>query len=98
MTASKDALKARMARGAANRAEGGRPELTTATRSAPVRVTLNIPPALYRELSRWAEAAAADLDVPRVGIQDAARAMIAVTVGDKGITAEVREHIRQARA
>jgi len=64
----------------------------------PARVTLNLPPQLFRDLSRWADDSAADLNVPRVGIQDAMRAMIAVTVADKGIGAEVREHIRRARA
>lgn len=98
MTATKDALRARMARGAANREDASRPALTAAARTAPARVTLNLPPQLFRDLSRWADDAADDLDVPRVGIQDAVRAMIAVTVADKGVAAEVREQIRQARA
>lgn len=63
----------------------------------PARVTLNLPPDLYRQLAAWTTDAAGDLNVPRVGIQDAMRAMIAVTVTDKGIGAEVREHIRRAR-
>jgi hypothetical protein len=97
MSTNKDALRARMARGSANRDEGTKPPLTAVQNTAPARVTLNLPPRLFRELSRWADDAAADLDVPRVGIQDAVRAMIAVTLADKGVTAEVREHIRQAR-
>jgi hypothetical protein len=49
----------------------------------PARITLNLPPALYRQLSRWADATAEQLDVPRVPVQDALRAMIqALTVDD----------------
>lgn len=44
----------------------------------PARVTLNLPPELYRQLQRWTDSAAETLDVPRVGVQDAMRAAIRV--------------------
>jgi len=51
----------------------------TAIRSKPVRITLDLSPELYRELTQWAHAAAVELDVPRVALADAVRAMIRVT-------------------
>src|SRR6516225_3378130 len=36
-------------------------------------------PELYRQLTEWAASAATDLDVPRVALADAVRAMIRVT-------------------
>ena len=50
----------------------------TALRSKPVRITLDLSPELYRQLSRWADTAAIELDVPRVALADAMRAMIRV--------------------
>jgi hypothetical protein len=51
----------------------------TAIRSKPVRVTLDLSPELYRQLTRWTDEAAVELDVPRVALADAMRAMIRVT-------------------
>jgi hypothetical protein len=70
----------------------------------PARVTLNLPPELYRQLTRWADSAAETMNVPRVGVQDALRAMVSVITGDEApscsarVLAEVGQHIRQARA
>jgi hypothetical protein len=50
----------------------------TALRSKPVRITLDLSPELYRQLTRWADTAAIELDVPRVALVDAVRAMIRV--------------------
>jgi hypothetical protein len=44
-----------------------------------VRITLDLSPELYRQLIHWAESAAVALDVPRVSLADAVRAMIRVT-------------------
>jgi hypothetical protein len=53
------------------------------TRTKPVRVTLNFPPELFRQLDRWTRDAADTIDAPRVGVQDAVRAMVRViTSGD----------------
>ena len=80
MTSQRDQRKAQMAAAAARRtgpdpAPAGR----TAIRSKPVRVTLDLSPELYRQLTQWADAAAVELDVPRVPLADAMRAMIRVT-------------------
>ena len=68
-----------MTAAAARRTEpGASPAGRTAIRSKPVRVTLDLSPELYRQLARWADAAAIELDVPRVALADALRAMIRV--------------------
>ena len=55
---------------------------------------MDLSPELYRELIRWADSAAVALDVPRVALADAMRAMIRVTAenGD-----EVLERLRRDR-
>ena len=60
-------------------APDARPAGRTAIRSKPVRITLDLSPELYRELTRWAHSAAIELDVPRIALADAVRAMIRVT-------------------
>jgi hypothetical protein len=68
-----------MAAAAARRAEpDASPAGRTAIRSKPVRITLDLSPELYRQLTRWAGTAAVELDVPRVALADAMRAMIRV--------------------
>ena len=68
-----------MAAAAARRAEpDASPAGRTAIRSKPVRITLDLSPELYRQLTRWADTAAIELDVPRVALVDAVRAMIRV--------------------
>jgi hypothetical protein len=56
----------------------------TAVRTKPARITLNLPPELYRQLVRWTDSAAETIDVPRGGDQDALRAMIRVITADQG--------------
>jgi hypothetical protein len=70
---------------------------TPSARAKPVRVTLNIPPDLFRQLARWTDTAAEALDVPRVGVQDALRAMIRVGVGDTAATVAVLDLLRSER-
>ena len=82
MTAQKDRelRKAQYAAAAARRAEpDAGPAGKTAIRSKPVRITLDLSPELYRELTVWADSAAITLGVPRVSLADAVRAMIRVT-------------------
>ena len=68
-----------MAAAAARRTEADAPPAgRTAIRSKPVRITLDLSPELYRQLTRWAGTAAIELDVPRVALADAMRAMIRV--------------------
>ena len=68
-----------MAAAAARRTEpGAAPAGRTAIRSKPVRITLDLSPELYRQLTTWADSAAISLGVPRVSLADAVRAMIRV--------------------
>jgi hypothetical protein len=84
-----------MAAAAARRsAPGAGPAGQTAIRSKPVRITLDLSPELYRQLTRWTDAAAVELDVPRVALADAMRAMIRVTTENP---AEVLDLLRRDR-
>ena len=84
-----------MAAAAARRsAPGAGPAGQTAIRSKPVRITLDLSPELYRQLTRWTDAAAEELDVPRVALADAMRAMIRVTTENP---AEVLDRLRRDR-
>jgi hypothetical protein len=72
--------KAQMAAAAARRAEpDAGPAGRTAIRSKPIRITLDLSPELYRELTGWTDSAAIELGVPRVSLADAVRAMIRVS-------------------
>ncbi|MBO0776105.1 MAG: hypothetical protein J2P34_07300 [Actinobacteria bacterium] len=51
-------------------------------------------PELYRQLTRWADAAAIALDVPRVALADAMRAMIRVSTESPD---DVIEQLRRDR-
>jgi hypothetical protein len=93
MTTEQQRRKTQMAAAAARRAEPeARPPGRTAIRSKPVRITLDLSPELYRQLTRWADAAAIELDVPRIPLADAMRAMIRVTMEDSD---EVIERLRR---
>jgi hypothetical protein len=97
MTAQKERelRKAQMAAAAARRAEpDARPAGKTAIRSKPVRITLDLSPELYRELTGWADEAAIALGVPRVSLADAVRAMIRVTADHPD---QVMDRLRQDR-
>ena len=95
MSSQREQSKARMAAAAARRTEpGARPAGRPAIRSKPVRITLDLNPELHRELTMWAESAAIALDVPRVSLADAVRAMIRVTTENPD---EVLERLRQDR-
>ena len=95
MTTERERRKAQMAAAAARRTEpDARPAGKTAVRSKPVRVTLDLSPELYRQLTRWAHSAAVELDVPRVALADMVRAMIRVTMESPD---EVMEQLRRDR-
>jgi hypothetical protein len=84
-----------MAAAAARRSAPGAGQAgQTAIRSKPVRITLDLSPELYRQLTRWTDAAAVELDVPRVALADAMRAMIRVTTENP---AEVLDLLRRDR-
>jgi hypothetical protein len=85
VTSQREQRKAQMAAAAARRAApGAGPAGRTAIRSKPVRITLDLSPELYRQLTGWADAAAVTLGVPRVSLADAMRAMIRVSADNPG--------------
>jgi len=87
--------KAQMAAAAGRRAEpDARPAGRTAIRSKPVRITLDLSPELYRQLTAWADSAAIELGVPRVSLADSVRAMIRVTADDPD---QVLDQLRRDR-
>jgi hypothetical protein len=96
MNSHREQRRAQMAAAAARRAEPGAPPPgRTAIRTKPVRITLDLSPELYRELTRWTDSAAVELDVPRVALADAMRAMIRVTTENP---TEVLDRLRRDRA
>jgi len=95
MTTQREQRKAQMAAAAARRTEpGAGPAGRTAIRSKPVRITLDLSPELYRQLTNWAASAAITLDVPRVALADAVRAMIRVSAENPE---EALERLRRDR-
>jgi hypothetical protein len=95
MTPEQERRKAQMTAAALSRAEpGARSPGRTAIRSRPVRITLDLSPELYRELTHWAQSAAIELDVPRLALADAVRAMIRVTTENPD---QVIERLRRDR-
>ena len=95
MTTPREQRKAQMAAAAARRSEpDARPPGRTAIRSKPIRITLDLSPELYRELTHWADSAAIALDVPRVALADAVRTMIRVTIEDPDV---VLDRLRRDR-
>jgi len=85
MTTPREQRKAQMAAAAGRRAQpDARPAGQTAIRSKSVRITLDLSPELYRQLTAWADSAAVALDVPRVSLAAAVRAMIRVAADDPG--------------
>ncbi len=84
-----------MAAAAGRRAEpDAGPAGRTAIRSKPVRITLDLSPELYRQLTQWADSAAVTLGVPRVSLADTVRAMIRVSAED---AEPVLERLRRDR-
>jgi hypothetical protein len=84
-----------MAAAAARRAEpGAYPAGRTAIRSKPVRITIDLNPELYRQLTAWADSAAIALGVPRISLSDAVRAMIRVSAESPD---EVLDRLRRDR-
>src|SRR5579864_264951 len=95
MTTQREQRRAQMAAAAARRTEPDAPPPgRTAIRSKPVRITLDLSPELYRQLTHWADSAAITLDVPRAALADAVRAMIRATAESPD---EVLELLRRER-
>lgn len=68
----------RMARAASNRARSteAAPRRSTAVRTKPARMTVDMPPALRRRLKSWSGYAAAELDVMDVAGAEVVRILI----------------------
>ena len=95
MATERERRKAQMTAAALSRMEpGARPAGRTAIRSKPVRITLDLSPELYRQLTMWADSAAISLGVPRVSLADAVRAMIRVATEDPD---DVLDRLRRDR-
>jgi hypothetical protein len=95
VTTQRAQRKAQMVAAAARRSQpDARPAGQTAIRSKPVRITLDLSPELYRQLTQWTDSAAVELDVPRIALADAVRAMIRVTTENPD---EVLERLRRDR-
>jgi len=95
VTSQRELRRAQMAAAAARRAgPGASPAGRTAIRSKPVRITLDLSPELYRQLTRWTDSAAVTLGVPRVSLADAVRAMIRVAADNPE---EVVDRLRRDR-
>jgi hypothetical protein len=85
MTAPRQQRKAQMAAAASSRTEPDARPRSTAIRSKPVRITLDLSPGLYRELTRW------------VALADVLRAMIRVTAESPDTSGEVTAQLRRDR-
>jgi hypothetical protein len=95
VTTQREQRRAQMAAAASRRSEpDARAAGRTAIRSKPVRITLDLSPELYRQLTQWADSAAVTLGVPRVPLADAVRAMIRVTAEHPD---EVLDRLRRDR-
>ena len=96
MSTPREQRKAQMLAAAARRTEhAAQPPGRTAIRSKPVRITLDLSPELYRQLTQWAASAAIALDVPRVALADAVRAMIRATAESPDKALELLRHERE---
>ena len=90
--------QARMTAAAASRTlPEAAPIGATAIPTKDIRVTLDLDPALYAALTQWANAAAVEAKLPRLQLAKALRAMIRVTLVDKGIAAVVIDQARRDR-
>jgi hypothetical protein len=61
-----------------------------APRAKPVRLTLDLAPAAYRELQAFCTAAAVELERPRVAGAEVLRALLAELARDEDLAARVR--------
>lgn len=90
--------RARLMAAATRRTEpDAAPAGKSAVRSKPVRITVDLPPEVYRMLTEWTTKAAAELDIPRLTLADGVRAMVRVTAVDNGISATVVDMVRRER-
>lgn len=82
-------LSAQMERAAARSAPTA-PAPAAAPRVKPVRITLDLAPAAYRELQEFCTAAAIALERPRVAGADVLRSLLAELTTDEALAARVQ--------
>ena len=99
MTARKNPVSEPMAGAAAQRPDPARERGRTATRTKPVRVTVDLDPATYTELNRWVGGAviAVNQDFLRLPLAKAILAMIHATTASEAVTSAVIEQLRQGQ-
>jgi hypothetical protein len=80
-----------------SRAAGGEPAGRTAIRAKPVRITLDLDPATYKDLNRWVGSAAVAVnpDHPRLSLAQTLRAMIHATTADTVVAGVVVDLLRR---
>lgn len=66
---------------------------SSAPRAKPVRLSLDLAPAAYRELQEFCTATAVALERPRVAGADVLRSLLAELVGDKALAARVQSRL-----
>lgn len=95
MTTRRTDLASRMSAAATRRAEPDAPAAgKAAVRTKDARITLNLPPQLYRDLMRWCDTSAEALDVPRVGVQEALRGFVREITSNPALSAMVIHSVR----
>jgi len=98
MTDPKRGRRTGMAAAAGRRAESGAPAPgATAARARPVRMTIEVPPELFRSLTSWTHEVMVETGATRVTISDAVRAMIRLTLADDAMAAAVRAQMETDR-
>jgi hypothetical protein len=65
----------------------------TAIRTKPVRVTLDLTPALHKDLKRWCNSAAVEMDVSDVTLVALLRALSAELLESDALTKRVRRRL-----
>lgn len=94
MPARKDRTAA-FRRAAHRRTEpGAAPAGETAVRSKPVRITVDLAPDLYKQLTRWAGETALELDRPRLPQAEVIRACIRALTDDPDVREAVLKELR----
>lgn len=66
-------------------------------RTRPVRITTDLAPTLYDDLTAWNRQAAADLDVARVNGSDTVRALVRRLLADPALSAAVLDDLRRGQ-
>lgn len=88
--------RARLMAAATRRTEpDAAPAGRTAVRSKPVRITIDLAPEQYRALTTWTTHAATELEIPRLTLADAVRAMAKLVATNDTVSGAVIATIRQ---